>query len=183
MALRRPLVINSATGRKQELPSGDTLVGGDAWTVVKVTQDFTVSAVAFANILVVAAGAALGFTPAANTNYEFEGLILVQTATATVGPRVGLAWGTGYSYGAAEVRRPLTATTQNYAQGTIGTVAGTLQDATGGVPVAAVPYLATLKGNLLAGATPTALTVQVASSTAGTNVTIKAGSFIRYRTF
>jgi hypothetical protein len=35
--------------------------------------DFTVSAATFADVLVAAAGAALGFTPAANTNYEVEG--------------------------------------------------------------------------------------------------------------
>jgi hypothetical protein len=41
--------------------------------VIKVTQDFTTSSATFADVLVAAAGAALGFTPAANTNYEVEG--------------------------------------------------------------------------------------------------------------
>jgi hypothetical protein len=182
VAARRPLVIDSATGRVKELPSSDTLVGGDNWTVVKVTQDFSVTAATFADVLVVAAGAALGFTPAANTTYEVDGMLLIQTATTTVGPRPGVAWGTGYSYGGVEVRIPTSASTEAYTTGSMGTIAGTVQSPVGGLPTAAAAYLASIYACFVSGTTPTAFKVQLASETAGTSVTVKAGSFIRYRT-
>ena len=37
----------------------------------------------------------LAFTPAANKTYEFRGLLLLRTATATVGARPGLSWPSG----------------------------------------------------------------------------------------
>lgn len=180
MAARRPLIVNTATGRIQELPSGDVLAQ-DGWTYIKVTADFTTTLATFSDVLVAAAGAALGFTPAPNTQYEVEGSLNVQTATATVGPRHGLTWGTGYANGATELRRSTTATTELLAFATVDTIAGTCQLATGGVLTAAKSWLAKIEANFLSGTTPTPFKVQLASSTAGTTVTVKAGSFLRYR--
>jgi hypothetical protein len=178
VALRRPLVL--ITGRKQELPVGDTLAD-DGWIYVKVTTDFTTSLATFSDVLVATAGTALGFTPAANTLYAFDGLLLIATATATVGPRPGLTWGTGYQYGANEIRTPTALTTEALQTQTMTTTAGTNQAPVGGLPTITTPYLSTLKGSFLSGTTPTPLKVQLASETAGTVVTVKAGSFIRYR--
>jgi hypothetical protein len=180
MSARRPLIVNTATGRKQELPSGDVLAQ-DGWLYVKVTADFSVTAATFADILQTAGGAALGFTPAANTDYEVEGILSLQTATATIGPRHGLTWGTGYLYGSAELRRSTTATAELLAFATIDTVAGTCQLATGGVLTAAKSWNGKISAMFRSGTTPTAFKAQIASATAGTSVTVKAGSFIRYR--
>lgn len=180
MAERRPLIVDRTTGRKQELPSGDVL-SVDGWAYVKVTADFTTSLATFSDVLVAAAGAALGFTPAANTDYEVEGALLIQTATATVGPRPGFTWGTGYQYGAARIATPTAATTEAIQHATIGTVAGTNQAPVGGLPTANAPYFAWLDAMFRSGTTPTPFKVQLASETAGTVVTVKAGSFIRYR--
>jgi hypothetical protein len=181
VAVRRPLVV--IAGRKQELPTADTIAGSaaDPWTVIKVTQDFTTTLATFSDVLIVAAGAALGFTPAANTTYEVEGLLQVQTATATVGPRPGLTWGTGYQFGAVRITVPTALTTEAVQHNTITTVAGTCQTPVGGLPTTAQSYLTTIMATFLSGTTPTPFKVQLASETAGTTVTVKAGSFIRYR--
>lgn len=170
-------------GRLQELPTVDTIAGSaaDPWTVLKVTQDFTTTLATFADVLVAAAGAALGFTPVANTTYEVEGLLQVQTATATVGPRPGLTWGTGYQFGAARITVPSSAAAEAVVHAPIGTIAGTAQTPVGGLPTTAQSYLTTIMATFLSGTTPTPFKVQLASETAGTTVTIKAGSFIRYR--
>jgi hypothetical protein len=181
MAARRPLVIDTTAGRLKELPSGDVLAV-DGWTYVKVTSDFTTSLATFSDVLVAAAGAALGFTPAANTDYEVEGALLIATATATVGPRPGFTWGTGYQYGACRIAVPTALTTEAIQHNTIGTVAGTNQAPVGGLPTTGAPYFAWIDATFRSGTTPTPFKVQLASETAGTVVTIKAGSFIRYRT-
>ncbi len=47
-----------------------------------------------------------------------------------------------------------------------------------------LPYPANIKGVVVAGASPSGtVNVQLASETAGTTVTIKAGSFIKYRSY
>lgn len=181
MAARRPLILDTTAGRLKELPSGDVLAV-DGWTYVKVTSDFTTSLATFSDVLVAAAGAALGFTPAANTDYEVEIALLIQTATATVGPRPGLTWGTGYQYGASRIAVPTAATTEAIQHATIGTVAGTNQAPVGGLPTANVPFFAWIDAVFRSGTTPTPFKVQLASETAATNVVVKAGSFIRYRT-
>lgn len=165
-----------------ELPAADTLVGGsDPWTVIRVTADFTTTSSSFVDVLVAAAGAALGFTPAANTFYEIEGLLLVQTATTTVGPRPGLTWGTGLVNGAVRITVPSSASAEAVVHAPISNVAGTAQCPVGGLPTTAASYLSTIMGTFLSGTTPTPIKVQLASETSGTTVTIKAGSFLRYR--
>lgn len=176
------------SGRVREIASGDTIPaaavpagGADPWTYVEITQDFTVAAITFADVLVAAGGAVAGFTPAANTDYTVEGMLLVQTATATNGPRPGLAWGTGYQYGAAKVSVPTSAAAEAFTHATIGTGAGTCQAPVGGLPVINTPYLSMIFAQFRSGASPTAFRLQLAAETAA-NVTIKAGSWIRYRT-
>lgn len=146
--------------------------GADPWTYAKLANDFTTSSAT-------AVDAGLAFTPAANKQYEFEALLLLRTATATVGPRPGLAWPTGGTDGAADVYTPSSATAQTMV---FGNIAGAMLAAVGGLPNTTQSYPARIAGTFRAGASPSGtIRVQLASETAGTVVTLKAGSFLKYR--
>ena len=148
--------------------------GSDPWTYVKLASDFTTS-------LATAQNSLLLFTPAANLNYEFEAVLMIRTATATVNPRVGLAWPIGLTDGVAEIRESQTATTL---LSTYGNINAALLSAVGGLPNATQSWPVFIRGMLISGISPSgSLVVQLASETAATNVTIKAGSFIKYRSY
>lgn len=152
-------------------PSG----GSDPWTYVRLISDFVTSSATAVDVT------GMSFTPAANLRYEISGIFLLRTATTTVGPRTGVAWPTGMADGVVVLRVESAAGTQVVAQGNINAA---VLVPVGGLPTNTQSYPGELRGMLLAGATPSStFRIQLASETAGTNVTIKAGSFIRYRTF
>lgn len=148
--------------------------GSDPWTYVKLASDFTTSLATNANVT------GLSFTPNANSTYVIEGFFLLRTATATVGPRPGIAWPTGTSDGAAQIESANSAVAQQYGA---GNPSGAFNSASTGVPTTTGSWPGAMWGTVVTGASPSG-TVQVtlASETAGTNVTMKAGSWIRYRT-
>lgn len=148
--------------------------GGDSWTYIKLASDFTTSSATAVDVT------GLAFTPAANQHYEFEAQLRLRTATATVGPRPGLAWSTGLSDGFAGIDTTSAATTRIL---TNGNISGALLAAVGGLPTTTGSWPGYIFGNATAGASPSGtIKVQLASETAGTVVTIKAGSFLKYRT-
>ncbi len=147
--------------------------GSDPWTYVKLSSDFVTNSSTAVNVT------GLEFTPSASTQYEFEVVLLLRTATATVGPRPGLAWPTGMTDGVADIIMPTSATAQVLV---FGNNNAALLAAVGGLPNTTQSYPSRIRGTVLAGASPSGtVKVQMASETAGTNVTVKAGSFIRYR--
>ncbi len=147
--------------------------GSDPWTHVKLTSDFVTSSATAVNVT------GLAFTPAANKNYEFRVELLCRTATATVGPRPGLSWPTGLTDGVASLDCTSAAGTRVMQNGNI---AGAILGPVGGLPTTTGSWPAWIEGWLLAGATPSGnVQVQLASETAGTNVTIKAGSCLSWR--
>jgi hypothetical protein len=149
--------------------------GSDPWTYVRLGSDFSATASTAQNVT------GFSFTPAANTRYEFEAMLMTRTATATVGPRPGLAWPTGMSDGVASIRQTSAAGTEVQQHGNI---AGAILAPVGGLPTTTGSWPASIRGMVVAGASPSgAVQVQLASETAGTAVTIKANSFLRYRTF
>ncbi len=153
-----------------QLPSS----GSDPWTYLKLASDFTTSSASAVDVT------GLGFTPASNATYEFVGRLMVRTATATVGPRPGVAWATGLSDGVAFIQMTSSATATIYANGNI--TAAVLAPV-GGLPTTTGSWPALIEGMAVAGASPSGtIRVQLASETAGTVVTVKAGSFIKYRT-
>ena len=119
------------------------------------------------------------FTPAANKSYEFEAALRLRTATTTVGPRPGLAWPTGATDGVAGIDTSSSATARLL---TNGNISAALLAAVGGLPNTTASFPAWIGGNITMGASPSGtVKVQLASETAATNVTIKAGSYLKYR--
>jgi len=151
-------------------PSG----GSDPWTYIKLGGDFTTTS----NTAVDVTG--LAFTPAANTDYEFEAVLYCRTATATVGPRPGIAWPTGMTDGVVQIYIPTSVSAQAMQ---FGNVNAAVLAPVGGLPNTTQSYPGSIIGSARAGATPSGtIKIQLASETSGTTVTAKAGSFLKYRT-
>jgi hypothetical protein len=148
--------------------------GSDPWTYIKLGSDFVTSSTTAVNIT------GLAFTPVANTQYEFEAVLLLRTATTTVGPRPGLAWPTGGTDGVGMIDTPSSATARLLTNGNINAA---LLAAVGGLPNTTQSWPARVSGTFMAGASPSGtVKLQLASETGGTNVTAKAGSYLKYRT-
>lgn len=149
--------------------------GSDPWTILKLAAPFTTGSATAVDVT------GLSFTPLANTNYMIEAVLLLRTATATVNPRVGFAWATGLNDGVMSIDVAQSATTQIMVRGNI---TASLLAAVGGLPNNTASWPAFLYGAVMAGATPAGqCRVQIASETANTIVTVRAGSFLRYRTY
>ena len=147
--------------------------GSDPWTYLKLGSDFVTSSATAVDIT------GLAFTPAASTQYEFEALLLLRTATTTVGPRPGLAWPTGGTDGVAMIDTPSSATARTLVNGNINAA---LLAAVGGLPNTTQSYPARIVGTFVAGGSPSGtVQIRLASETGGTNVTAKAGSYLKYR--
>lgn len=147
--------------------------GADPWTYTRLGADFPTSSGSAVNVT------GLAFTPAANKTYEFRAALLLRTATATTGPRPGLAWPTGMADGTATIRTPSSATAQTIVTGNINAA---LLAAVGGLPNTTQSYMAEIFGTVISGAGPSgSVQVQIASETGGTTVTVKAGSWIAHR--
>jgi hypothetical protein len=164
--------------------AASTITGNTGgWTEKTLTADFSNSTVTFNTIT--DGTTPLTFTPPANSNWEAVAVLLIQTATATVLPEVGVsvsAQGAG-SYGALQIDQTgATTATRVTLDGTWTTGAGTFNMAAGGVAAANTPYLCyvTLRGR--SGASPAAITLTCASETAGTAVKVLTGSQLRFKT-
>lgn len=148
--------------------------GADPWTYIKLASDFVTSSATAVDVT------GLGFTPSASQTYEFEAHLLCRTATSTVGPRPGIAWSTGLTDGVASIYTPSSATAEVQQH---GNASAAVLAPVGGLPNATQSYGAKIMGTLIAGVSPAGQTrIQLASETAGTNVTIKAGSWLKFRT-
>lgn len=164
-------VIADVTGLQTALDEGS-----DPWTYIKLATDYPTTLATWATVT------GMSFTPAANTDYEVEWCLLCQTAVTTVGARPGISWGTGYEYGGVALYTPSSATAQTIVNGSINNAAGTAQAAVGGLPIINRSYAHYGQATFRSGTTPTAFNLQLASETAGTAVTAKAGSWLKYRT-
>ena len=147
--------------------------GGDLWTVVKLSQDFTSSLTANTPVT------NFFFTPAANKTYLVFGYFLLRTATATVGARPGISWPSGITDAImrAEASNSLTAS----AIRTWGAIS-TQNAASTGLATTTNSHWGSIDGVIIAGDGVSGnLQITLASETAGTNVTMKAGSILMYR--
>ena len=153
--------------------TGPAGTGADPWTYIKLAADFTTSSATAVDIT------GMAFTPAANKRYEFEARLRLRTATATVGAKPGLAWPTGFTDGGAEARAPISATAEVMA---FGNPNAAILAAVTALPNTTQSWPGYVGGEIQMGASPSGtVKLQLASETAGTNVTCKAGSWLRYR--
>jgi hypothetical protein len=145
----------------------------DPWTVVKLAGDFATSSATAVAVT------GMNFAPAAGKTYMVEVYMLLRTATATVGPRPGCSWPSGLTDGVAFLQTTSAAGTivmQN------GNMAGAVLGPVGGLPTTTGSWPAQMQVQMIVGASPSGVwQLNLASETAGTNVTMKAGSFLRYR--
>lgn len=149
--------------------------GPASWTDIKLASEFATTSATAVDVT------GLTFTPPANSLIEFEAVLLVSTATATVGPRPGLAWGTGLLNGGATVYTPLSLTTEAPAHQTMDTIAGSILGPVGGLPVINKSYRAQILATFRTGPSPQPVRVQLASETNGTQVKATLGSFLKWR--
>jgi len=148
--------------------------GSDPWTNVVLGSPFVTNSAGNVNVT------GLAFTPAANTTHCVEVYLLLQTASATIGPRPGFAFPAGLTEQGAWMQAPNSNTASS--QRWWGSSA-TANAAATGLPDTTNSYLAIGGALLIVGASPSGdFQVTLAAETAGTNVTMRAGSFIRYRT-
>lgn len=164
----------------QGLPGNDGAQGiqgppgasADPWTYVRLASDFVTSSATAVDI-------GMAFTPAASKRYEFEARLRLRTATATVGPRPGIAWPTGFIDGGGEIRVPVSVSAQAIQ---FGNPNAAILAPVGGLPNTTQSWPGYIGGEIEMGASPSGtVKLQLASETAGTNVTCKAGSWLRYR--
>ena len=149
--------------------------GSDPWTYVRLASDFPTTSATAVDVT------GMNLAPAANLRYEIEGLLLLRTNTATVGPRPGIAWPTGMTDGVGMIDTTSAATTRLL---TNGNVNAAMLAAVGGLPNTTQSWPAKIHATLIAGASPgSTFRIQLASETAGTTVTMKANSWFRWRTF
>lgn len=151
-------------------PSG----GSDPWTYVVLGSDFTISTTANNNVT------GLAFAPGASSTYVVEGFFMLRTATTTTGARPGMSWPSGTTDGASRIVASNSATASAF--GNRGTGA-TFNAASTGLPNTTESWPATLWATVVTGGSPSGnVQVTLASETAAVNVTMRRGSWIRYRT-
>lgn len=147
--------------------------GADQWTYVRLGSDFSISTTASGPVT------GLAFTPAASKRYEFEAKLRLRSAAATTGPQPGLTWPTGFVDGGVGIWAPNSATTEAIARQPAGVAA---KAASTGVPNTTQSWPGFISGEIEMGASPGGqVQVTLASEVAASAVTMKAGSFLRYR--
>ena len=157
-------------------------VSRDLWTYAKLTSDFSTTSGSQTNVT------GLSFTPAANTEYEIEVKLLLESSVNGNAVRPGNTWPTGYSGGAGMFQITLGGFTTNISTGfdAASNTAGTALANTGtawGAAAANLPYITVGAWILRMGASPSGnFQITVASETGGTTVRVKTGSFLKYRT-
>lgn len=152
---------------------GHSHAATDPWTTVRLGSDFVSSSASNVNVT------GLSFTPTASKRYLVRVILLLRTATATVGPRPGFAWPTGLDDGSGRVDVPNSATAlavQCFPTMATANAAGT------GLVNTTASHLSIGDAYFITGASPSgAFQVTLASETAATNVTVRAGSFLQWR--
>lgn len=147
--------------------------GTDPWTVIKLGADFVSSLTANTNVT------NFYFTPAINKTYLIFGYFLLRTATATVGARPGVTFPSNLTDATLrmEASNSLTASAiQLFGARTTKNAAST------GLATTTDSHWGSLDGIMItSGTTSGNLQITLASETAGTNVTMKAGSILMYR--
>lgn len=165
-------------GVSGDATAGDVYFDGVAtmqpseWIYTVLASDFTTESATAVDVT------GLAFTPIANKKYEFEGEFMVGASVtgADYGPRLGLAWATGMTNGAATIKMATGIETERVTQGNVSAAlfSSVTTMATTGV------YPAHLKGMVIVGASPSG-TIKVQLASGGALINMRAGSFMKYR--
>jgi len=127
----------------------------DTWTYVKLTSDQVVTTTS-------GTATALTFTPAANTLYEVEGQLWLQSSDVASGPQPGIAWNTGNSDGVAHITTTESSSTVAMANIPTGVDSAALATS---FPDTTNSYPAQVKASFKTGGSPTgAFTITLARS-------------------
>lgn len=148
----------------------------DPWAYLKLASDFATTVATAVDVT------GMAFTPASNLNYIIEAQLLMRTNSSGVGPRVGIAWPVaGVTDAVAEIMAATSATAQVLA---FGNSAASVLNLNGSLPTTTESQIANVRATLLMGAGASGnFKLQLATETANTAVWIKAGSWMRWRTF
>ncbi len=148
--------------------------GSDPWTVKKLTSDFSTSSNVPADV------PGLNFTPAANKTYIIEGWFLLRTSAAATGPRVGCVFPSGLSDGISVYG--VGSSTGGSSLYHLGDVSAEWYHGLNLLPDATYSWPAWINVTLVVGASPSGdFQIRLRSETNTVQVTMKAGSHIRYR--
>lgn len=154
--------------------TGSIWTAVDKWTYIKLASDFTTNSATAVDVT------GMAFTPESNRTYVIESQQLMRSETATVAPRVGVAWPSGSSDGAVEIKSAIGATGRVIA---FGNPSATVQCLNTSVGDTTGSWMSNFFATLIMGASPSGtFKMQLASETGGTNVTLRAGTWMRYRT-
>lgn len=164
----------SSTLSKLVYWTGSIWTAVDKWTYIKLASDFTTSSGTAVDVT------GMAFTPEANKTYIIESHQLMRSANASIAPRVGVDWPAGSSDGAIEIKSGTGATGRVIAYGNPAAAVlcqnTSVGDTTGS-------WLSNFFATLIMGGSPSGtFKMQLAAETGGTNVTLKAGTWMRYRT-
>lgn len=142
----------------------------DAWTYERLASDFTRNVATLADVFT-------GFTPAANTKYEWEVRGAILTDAATTGFQSDMNGPTGENWVAYKINSAASATTDLLTHGTAWATLNT------SVNNLAATNILLVTGMCSYGASPGAGNVRLRArmESGGVSVTMKAGSYMRWR--
>lgn len=170
-----PGYLTPAEGNAAYAAIGHTHGSSDPWTYEILASDESTTTSGSG-----VAVTGLAFTPAANKSYEFEAMLLLRTSVTTTAVRAGVSWPTGLTDGTAVCTTPGAGVTSQDVS--YGGISGTVMAGGTSLPSTSTSYLGNVKGFLIAGATPSGVVAaRFGSETGGVSVTVKAGSFLRWR--
>lgn len=153
---------------------------GDPWTIRRLTTDFTTTA--STNTLISDGTNLFRHRPAANTVTEYQALLMIQTSAATNNPRTAWEWATSLTDGTVQMYQTGAGSSTLVYES--GNTLATVQIPAGGLPVNGATYPVRVWALTVAGGTaPGGFNqLMMAAETAGGTMTVRAGSFMKWRT-
>jgi hypothetical protein len=173
----RDTVVTYDPATKQLAVTKITAGGGGGPASVKITSDLPVSG---STTLGNANG--LSFSVNANTYYHYKFVVVFRTAATTTGIRLSVTTPASPTVFSGKAQIPIAidgagGEWQGWITASDDAVIGT------GVQAANTDYIAIVEGNILTGATAGTIQLRFASEVAGSNVTIRNGSFGQLTTY
>ena len=166
----------STTLGKPVFWDGAKWTSGDPWTYVVLASDFSTSGTTVVDVT------GMAFTPQANKRYIIEGDLFGRAAATTTGVQLGIAWPTGLTDSMAEIRALTSNSGRVIAAG--NDISGAFVVLATGVGSTNGSWPLTFLATIIAGASPGGtFKLQLASEVNASAVTLRAGSWFRYRVY